>query len=124
MRLLRRAKARQHEQREKQDVWLTFYPQNPQSGLADGFGTLESLNEVSLEPGARVVMPPYRDAEVVTYVREGRLTFSDGNGCRGTLQAGEYLRMTASRAFHPNKTNASRSGSVHYFQKSAGPSAA
>jgi hypothetical protein len=51
---LRRATERHYYRRENRDVWLTFYPHEPHNAQAYGFGALESLNEVSLAPGARV----------------------------------------------------------------------
>jgi redox-sensitive bicupin YhaK (pirin superfamily) len=110
MTLLRRASARQHERHQHQEVWRTGFPQG------SGFGALESLHEVRLSPGMRVALPAYGEAEVFTYLREGRLSFGDGAGRRGILQAGECRRMTAPRAARPTETNASRSACAHFFE--------
>ncbi len=113
---LRRAKERHHDQHEDPDVRLTFHPHDPVGTLADGFGSLERLNEVRLAPGARAAMPPYRDSEVVTYVREGGLAFDDSKGCCRIVRTDEYRRAATSRAGRQRETNASRSDWVHFFQ--------
>jgi redox-sensitive bicupin YhaK (pirin superfamily) len=116
MNSLRRAKERHHDRLQDQESWLTFHPQKPASTPFDCFGALEGLNEIKLAPGAGVAMAPQRDAEVITYVREGCLAFEDERGKRGLIQAGQYRRAIMRRGVHQREANASRSDGVHFFQ--------
>ena len=113
---LRRAKECHHDRRRKQDVWLTFYPQDRTDPLADGFGTLEILKEDRLPPGAGVPLHSHHDGEIVTYVREGALAYEDSMGRSGVIHAGEFQRMTAGRDIRHSETNASRTDWAHVFQ--------
>jgi redox-sensitive bicupin YhaK (pirin superfamily) len=113
---LRRAKERHLDRHRKQEVWLTFYPQDLADQPTDGFGTLESLNEDRLPPGAGVPRHPHHDAEIVTYVREGALGYEDSMGRSGVIRAGEFQRMTAGRGVRHSETNASRTDWAHVFQ--------
>jgi len=116
MTTLRRAKDRHHDRRRKRDAWLTFNPEDRADPLADGFGTLEYLNEDRLPPGASVPRGPPHDAEIVTYVREGALAYEDSMGRSGVTQAGEFQRMTAGRGVRHSETNASRTDWAHVFR--------
>jgi quercetin 2,3-dioxygenase len=113
---LRRAKERHHHRRQDQEAWLTFSAAKPAGTPSDGFGALEGLSEIKLAPGAGVAMAPHRDAEVITYVREGCLTFEDQRGNRGLIQAGQYRRAITRSGVHQREANASRSDEVHFFQ--------
>jgi len=119
---VRRAKERYHDRRRKWEVWHTFYPEDRADALADGFGTLEILNENRLPPGAGVARHPHRDAEVLTYIREGALAHEDSMGRSGVIHAGEFQRMTAGRGIRHSETNASRTDWAHVFQISLRPS--
>ncbi len=113
---LRRATERHHDRRRKQEVWHTFYPEDLADAFADGFGALEILNEDRLPPGGGVPRHPHRDAEIVTYVREGALAHEDSMGRSGVIHAGEFQRMTAGRGIRHSETNASRTDWAHVFQ--------
>jgi len=113
---VRRAKDRHHDHRRRQEIWHTFYPQDRADPLADGFGALESLAEDRLPPGAGLPRQPPRDAEILTYVREGALTYEDSMGGSGVIHAGEFQRMTGGRGIRHSKTNASRADWAHVFQ--------
>jgi redox-sensitive bicupin YhaK (pirin superfamily) len=115
MTTLRRSSQRHHDPRRKQDGWLTFHARNGADALAVGFGTLEILNEDRLAPAASVGHPQH-DAEIVTYVREGALTYQDSMGGSGVIHAGEFHRMTAGRGIRHTETNASPVDSAHVFQ--------
>jgi quercetin 2,3-dioxygenase len=95
---------------------MTFCPQDQADPLADGFGSLELLDEHRLPRGAGVPRQVRHDAEIVTYVREGALAYEDSLGCSGVIQAGEFQRMTAGRGIRHGETNASRSDWAHVFQ--------
>jgi redox-sensitive bicupin YhaK (pirin superfamily) len=112
---LRRANERQHDRRRKQEVWHTFQP-DVGDALVGGFGALEVLDEDRLPPGEGVLRHSHRDAEIVTYVREGALAQEDSMGRSGVIHAGEFQRMTAGRAIRHSETNASRTDWAHVFQ--------
>jgi len=116
MTTIRRAKERHHDRRRKHEVWHTFHPEDRADAPADGFGSLESLSEDRLPPGAGVPRHPHRDAEIVTYVREGALAYEDSMGRSGVIHAGEFQRMTAGHGIRHSETNASRTESAHVFQ--------
>jgi hypothetical protein len=112
---LRRAKDRRHERRRKQESWLTFDPRDGPDPLDLAFGCLEILGEHRLPPGARVAHPR-QDAEIVTYVREGALTYADSMGRSGVIHTGEFQHMTARRDVRHRETNVSRNDWAHVFQ--------
>lgn len=112
---LRRAGERHHIEHRKQDVWLTFHAMDRGDPLADGFGTLEILNEDRLAPGAGGPLAPCHDAEIVTYVLEGTLAHEDSTGDSGVIHAGEFQRRTGGRGIQRSETNASRVDAVRVF---------
>jgi redox-sensitive bicupin YhaK (pirin superfamily) len=124
MTTLRRSDQRHHDRRRKREVWLTFYPQDPSHPFANGFGTLEFLNEDRLPPGAGVPHRLAQDAEIVTYVREGALAYEDSRGRSGVIQAGEFQRMTAAGGTRHSEANASRTEWAHVFRAWLRPSKA
>ena len=119
---LRRGDERRHDRGPKQETWLTFCSQDREDPLADGFGALEVLNEGRLSPGAGLLAYPHRDAgsvrdaEIVTYVREGALAYKDSMGRSGIVQAGEFQRMTVGRGMRHRERSASQTNGVHVFQ--------
>lgn len=112
---LRRAKERHRDRRREQEVWHTFRPDRADP-LAGGFGALAILDEDRLPPGAGIPGHPRRDAEIVTYVREGALAHEDSTGRSGVIHAGEFQRVTAGRGVRHSETNASRTDWAHVFQ--------
>jgi redox-sensitive bicupin YhaK (pirin superfamily) len=121
---LRRASERFHEKLGKREAWNTFHRNGLPDPLRDGFGVLEFLNESRLAPGAGTPRPPPRDAEIVTYVREGALAHEDSMGCSGVIQAGEFQRRTSGRGLRHSATNASRTDGAHVFEIQFHPSEA
>lgn len=113
---LRRTKERHHERRHKGDAWLTFYRQDREDPLADGFGNLEILSEDRLPPRADATRPRRHDADIVTYVREGALTYADSSGRSGVILAGEFRRMSAGRRTRHSERNASGTDWAHVFR--------
>ena len=113
---LRRAEERRHERRRQQDAWLTFYPQDRVEAFAGGFAALEILDEHRLPPGAGLPHLPPRDAEIVTYVRQGTLANEDSTGRSDRLLAGEFQRLTTGGGLRHRETNASRTDWAHVFQ--------
>ena len=113
---LRRNEERHHRQSDEQEAWLTFNPQDRTDPLADGFLTLEILDEYRLAPGTSIPHHPHRDAEIVTYVREGALLYEDSMGHSRIIYAGEFQRETAGLDIRLRQTNASRTACAHVFQ--------
>jgi quercetin 2,3-dioxygenase len=114
---VRRTTERQHDRSRKQETWSTF-------ASADGFGTLESLKEIHLAPGAGLARNTRHDAEVVTYVREGVLAHQDSMGHSSVVQTGEFQRVTTGRTLRHNEMNASRDDWARFYQIWLRPSAA
>ena len=112
----RRATERQHDQRRTQEAWHTFELKDRADALNGGFGALKLLSEDRLPPRAAVPRRPPCNAEVVTYVREGALSYQDSAGRSGGIQAGEFQRMTPGAGFWHSAKNASRTGWAHVFQ--------
>ena len=113
---LRRAGERHHDKSRTLEAWLTFDPQDPAGLLAAGLGNLELLRECRLAPGAGVPRTSGHDTEILTYVREGALTYENSLGGSGVVQAGEFQRVTAGHGLRRSQTNASRTDWVHFFQ--------
>lgn len=110
----RASRERRHDSRREQ-LWQTFDSENRADALADGFATLQMLNEDHLAPGFRVARHPYRDAEILTYVRAGAVAYEDSLGRTGVIRAGEFQRMSASRDVRHGEANASRTERAHVF---------
>jgi quercetin 2,3-dioxygenase len=112
---LRRTKERYHDERKKPEEWFTFHADSAVP-FAAGFGALESLSEAHLGPGSSIPRKPRHDSEIVTYVREGTLSYEDSLGRSGVIQAGEFQRATTGRRIRYRETNASRVDAAHVFQ--------
>ncbi len=120
---VRRAASRHRTQRRRQDVWHTFHSDNVHQAFADGFGTLETLDEGSVPPGATVVPRHAQgDAEIVTYVREGAIAYEDSTGHSGVLSAGEFQCLTTGDRVRHIETNASRTEWAQILQLRFRPS--
>ena len=113
--VLRRADERKYERRRKHEAWSTFSSRDPADPLANGFGTLETLKEGRISPRAGIRQPG-RDAEIITYVRDGTLAYQDALGQPGVIRAGEFQRMTAGRGIRYSDMNASPTDWAHVFQ--------
>jgi redox-sensitive bicupin YhaK (pirin superfamily) len=113
---LRGTNERQHDLRKKREEWLTFPPAEPATLFAGGFGALESLSEAHLQPGGSIPRKPRHDSEILTYVREGTLSYEDSLGRSGAIQAGEFQLATSGRRVRYRETNASRVDGAHVFQ--------
>lgn len=111
-----RAKDRHSERHHRHLVWLTFRPRDRGNPRADHFGPLESLSEKLLAPSAIASRTLHHDAEIVTYVREGALTYEDSPGCSGVIRAGEFQVTIAGYGTRRSETNASRSNGARVFQ--------
>lgn len=101
----RRAQEREHDRRNERDGWLTSCP-----------GESLALDEDLLAPGTGYPAHARCDAETVTYVHEGTLSYEDATGRSGAIHAGEFQCMTVGRGLRHAERNASRSASVHVFR--------
>jgi redox-sensitive bicupin YhaK (pirin superfamily) len=113
---LRRAEARHHDPRRRRKVWRTFDPRDRADRLADGFGTIEAIDESRLPPRGDVPGYAVEQAEIVTYVREGTIAYEDAIGHSGAIQAGEFQRIIAALGTRHSEANASRADWAHMFQ--------
>lgn len=95
--MLRKARERRYVQRGGLETWLTFAPHRENGAQIDGFGALQLFNEVHLAPGARLPRSLNRDAEIMSYVRLGALSFEGTAGLTGVLNAGEFQRRNVRR---------------------------
>jgi redox-sensitive bicupin YhaK (pirin superfamily) len=111
---VRKSKGRHFERHRKLEVWLTFYPRNRADPFAEGFGTLEFLNEERLPPGADAKIHLPHDAEVVSYVHEGAIEYEDPKGRWNVIQAGEFQRISGGRG--RVERNASKTDWAHIFR--------
>ncbi len=116
MRTLRRSEEREQHARGKQQTWLTFAPSKAHDVESDGFRGLAFLNEDRLPPGGSLRIRPADDLEIVTYVREGALTFQDSMGHSGVIQAGEFQCSSGKGHVPQAESNASRTDTAHVFQ--------
>ena len=112
----RRAAERQHDRSRKLETWLTFDPAERTGAFSEGFGTIESLKECRLAPGAGLPRTSGHDVEILTYVSEGALAYENSLGASGVVQAGEFQRVTVGHGLHHGQRNASRTDWAHYFQ--------
>jgi redox-sensitive bicupin YhaK (pirin superfamily) len=113
---IRRSEDRMHEHHRTRETWRTFFPGRRADVLADGFVSLETLDESRLEPGGCISLEPRRDAEIVTCVREGALAYEDSMGRSGVLQTDEFQSMTLCRGLRHKERNASQTNTAHVFQ--------
>jgi hypothetical protein len=67
-------------------VWRTFDPRDRADRLADGFGTIEALDENRLPPRGDVPGYAAEQVEIVTYVREGAIVYEDAMGHSGAYR--------------------------------------
>jgi redox-sensitive bicupin YhaK (pirin superfamily) len=112
---------RHHESIKRREIWRTFHPMDHTSQPGHGFGGLDVLNEGFLAPGSGFEGHPHADAEIITYVREGALTFEDSMGRWGLIHSGEFRRLSAGRGIRQTERNASRTDGAHVFQISVRP---
>ncbi|MDP2359674.1 MAG: pirin family protein [bacterium] len=113
---LRRAGERRQDRRRHHEVWLTFYPASGAEPLALGFGTLRTLDENRLPPGATIAPYPRQEAEVMTYVREGSLAQEDSAGKSGIVLAGEFQLASLGPLVRHKDRNASQTDWAHVLR--------
>jgi len=104
---LRRARDRSLDQGEHEQHRNT---------ISTRFGSLEHLDESRMAPGSRVIRRALQGADIITYVREGSVAFDDHLGHRGTLNAGEFRRLSVRPDTRLVELNLSLSEDAQLFQ--------
>ena len=120
MMALHRAGERRYRSQDGHRSWLTFHARRGEP--RDGFGPLQRLDEEWRQAGMKSEQLRYRDAEILTYVREGAMACGDATGRTSVIQAGEIHRATSGRDLSRSEGNASAVDPVHMFQIRLQPS--
>lgn len=107
---------RHHTRRFGREVSLEFFGTSAVGAAPPRFGPLEILAEVQLAAGAVIPRIPMREAEIVTYVREGALAWNDSAGRSGVLHAGEFEHLTSDRQLRHRERNPSQTDGAQVFQ--------
>jgi redox-sensitive bicupin YhaK (pirin superfamily) len=81
-----------------------------------GFRSLRVLNDDIVEPGKGFGQHGHRDAEILSYVLEGRLEHKDSMGNSRTIQAGDFQYMSAGSGVVHSEFNPSHTARVHFLQ--------
>lgn len=81
-----------------------------------GFRKLRVLNDDVVEPGQGFGTHGHRDAEILTYVIEGRLEHEDSMGNGSIIEAGRLQYMSAGSGVTHSEFNPSRDHRVHLLQ--------
>lgn len=81
------------------------------------------IDEFRLSPGGTLNGHSPREAELITYVLEGTLAYQDSLGRAGTMQAGEFRRMSVGRGVRSCETNSSPTDWTRLFRVGLGSSA-
>jgi len=117
--LVRRANNRLYERTQNRERWLTFDPEAPDGVV--GFGGLQSLDELRWGPQASTRFSASRlPAEVITYVRAGRLIRRDADERSSVLDAGSFERVRPGPDLVCRELNPSNTHFVHVFRISLG----
>ena len=80
------------------------------------FRALRVVNDDVVEPSRGFGEHPHRDAEILTYVLEGRLQHRDSMGNGSVIEAGALQYMSAGDGVRHSEFNPSRDERVHFLQ--------
>jgi redox-sensitive bicupin YhaK (pirin superfamily) len=98
------------------DSWHTFSFGEYQDPQHMSFRALRVINDDYVEPGTGFGQHGHRDAEILTYVLEGKLAHKDSMGNGSTIEAGNLQYMSAGRGVLHSETNPSPGERVHLLQ--------
>lgn len=98
------------------DSWHTFSFGDYRDPDHTGFRALRVINDDVVEPGMGFGQHPHRDAEILTYVLEGRLQHRDSMGNGSVIQAGDLQYMSAGNGVTHSEFNPSRDERTHLLQ--------
>lgn len=105
---LRPSGERQHDRLRSQEVWRTFTDASPAVESTRRFGTLVALDEIKLSPNAGVPPHESKGSQIITWVREGSLSYEDSSGRDGLIRTGEFQCMTFGTGVRHREANGSR----------------
>lgn len=81
-----------------------------------GFRSLRVINDDVVEPGQGFGQHGHRDAEILSYVLEGRLEHRDSMGNGRVIEAGDLQYMSAGRGVLHSEFNPSPDARVRFLQ--------
>ncbi|MEZ4332000.1 MAG: pirin family protein [Myxococcota bacterium] len=117
MKLVKRpAAARGRTRFDWLDSWHTFSFGDYHDPAHMGFRDLRVINDDVVEPGRGFGTHGHANAEILTYVLEGRLAHRDSMGSASVIEAGSLQYMSAGSGVTHSEMNPSPDARVHLLQ--------